>query len=120
MCRLVLFGQKKFSLTVMSDAMRYLGKGALTKKWSDDFSKPLASYWLSLANKIANYLSCQIVVLFSLSNCLTKTDGQNHKILRCKCNESLRYTFPCLINYKLCRVMVGFSHDVTKFSDLSF
>ena len=76
MCRLVLFGQKKFSLTVMSDAMRYLGKGALTKKWSDDFSKPLASY-LSLANKIANYLSCQIVVLFSLSNCLTKKDGQN-------------------------------------------
>ena len=43
------------------DVIWYLGNGALTKKWSDGFSK-------SIANKIANYPRCQIIVVSSLSN----------------------------------------------------
>ena len=66
MYRLTIFGRKKFSLTVIDDVMRYIGNGALTKKWSDGFSKSLA-WTISWANKIANYSCCQIVVVFSLS-----------------------------------------------------
>ena len=39
---LTIFGEKKFSLTVIDDVIRHLGNGALEKKWSDSFSKSLA------------------------------------------------------------------------------
>ena len=38
---LTIFG-KKISLAVIDDVIWYLGNGALTKKWSDGFSKSIA------------------------------------------------------------------------------
>ena len=41
MHKFTVFGGEKLSLTVIDDVMRFLGNGALTKKWSDDFESHL-------------------------------------------------------------------------------
>ena len=63
---LTIFEKKKSFTDRDFDVIRYLGSGALTKKWSDGFSKSLVET-LGLANKIANYPRFQIVVVFSLA-----------------------------------------------------
>ena len=42
MYSLTIFEKKVFPLTVIDAVIRYLGNEALTKKWSDGFSKSLA------------------------------------------------------------------------------
>ena len=49
MCRLTIFAVRNFALNVIGDLKWYLGNG------------------VRLANKIINYSSCQVVVVFSLS-----------------------------------------------------
>ena len=43
MYRFTIIGGKFFLMTIIDgDVMLYLGSRALTKKWSDNFSKPFA------------------------------------------------------------------------------
>ena len=39
MYTLIIFGKGNFSLTMVDDAIEYLGNGVLTKRWSDGFFK---------------------------------------------------------------------------------
>ena len=66
MYSLTIFRKKRFSLTAIDDVIWYLDNGALTKKWSNGFSKSIAQTD-SFANKISNYPRFEIVVVFSLS-----------------------------------------------------
>ena len=46
MYSLTIFGKIFFSLTVTEDVIWYLDNGALTKKWSNGFSKSIAQLTL--------------------------------------------------------------------------
>ena len=67
MRRSTIFGEKTLSRTVVSDAMHYLSKSGLGKKGGLTVFQSHLPKNFNLPNRIANYPSCQIIIVIFLS-----------------------------------------------------